>query len=198
MASTTRAVLRLADELLTERLRGVGFVRVSRGIYERETASTDVRGWLGLNESVSEGVRLLPSVGIRHRAVEAMLDRLGASGYASPLATVQLGYLTPRRAARWWSFQGETAPDEEAADDLVATVQRFALPFFESNRDLPALAESVRTNAYEEARAYVLPVIYRLMRQPQLSERALDAELRADGGEAGDRYRSFVERFVGT
>ena len=85
----------MADDVLTERLREVGFLRVGRGIYERGTASADVQGWLGLNESVADGVRLLPFVGVRHRAVETMLGRLGASAYSGPLATVQLGYLMP-------------------------------------------------------------------------------------------------------
>src|SRR5215208_4517254 len=92
---STRDVLRMADDVLTERLREVGFLRVGRGIYERGTASADVQGWLGLNESVADGVRLLPFVGVRHRAVETMLGRLGASAYSGPLATVQLGYLMP-------------------------------------------------------------------------------------------------------
>jgi MoxR-like ATPase len=104
----------------------------------------------------------------------------------------------PERAARWWTFQGEAAADERAAQDLVTTVQRFALPFIESNRDLQVLAQSVRTNADEDSRAHVLPVIYRLMGQPRLAEQALDAELRADESEAGDSYRSFVERFMRT
>jgi len=188
----------MADDVLTERLREVGFLRVGRGIYERGTASADVQGWLGLNESVADGVRLLPFVGVRHRAVETMLGRLGASAYSGPVATVQLGYLMPEGGARWWNFRGETASDERAAGDLVTTVQRFALPFFESNRGLPALAESVKTNADEDSRAYVLPVIYRLLEQPQLAEQALDAELRADESEAGDGYRSFVDRFMRT
>ena len=192
----TRNVLRLADELLTERLQDVGFVRVARGIYERVSVSADVHGWLGPNESVAGGVRLFPFVGVRHGAVDAMLDHLGASAYSSPLATVQLGYLMPEPTARWWTFEGETEPDGRAAGDLATTVQRFALPFIESNRDLSALAESIKTNADEDSRAYVLPVIYRLLGQPQLAEQALDAELRADESEAGDSYRAFVERFM--
>ena len=198
MGTPTRHVLRLADDVLTKRLRDVGFVRVERGIYERGGVSADVQGWLGLNESVSGGVRLLPFVGVRHRAVDAMLDHLGASAYSSPLATVQLGYLTPEATARWWTFQGEREPDERAAGDLATTVQRFALPFLEANCDLPALAESIKTNAHEDSRAYVLPVIYRLLGQPQLAEQALDPDLRADESEAGDSYRRFVERFMRT
>lgn len=198
MGTSIRDVLTIVDDLLTERLREAGFLRVGRGIYERVTASDDVQGWLGLNESVADGVRLLPFVGVRHRAVETMLDRLGAPAYSSPLAPVQLGYLMPAGAARWWSFLGEKASDERAAGDLVTTVQRFALPFFDSNRGLPALADSVKTNADEDSRAYVLPVIYRLLEQPQLAEQALDAELRADESEAGDGYRTFVERFMRT
>jgi hypothetical protein len=198
VGTSTRSVLRLADGLLAERLRDVGFLRVERGIYERVGVSAGVHGWLGLNESVAGGVRLWPFVGVRHRAVEAMLDQLGASAYSGPLTTVQLGYLMPEATARCWTFQGEADPDERAAGDLATTVQRFALPFIESNRDLPALAESIKTNADEDSRAYVLPVIYRLLGQPQLAEQALDPELRADQSEAGDSYRRFVEHLMRT
>jgi hypothetical protein len=195
VARPLRDVLRLADELVTERLRELGFVRGARGIYERPTES-DSWGWLGLNQSVASGVQLLPFVGVRHRVVEAMLKDLGASAYSSPLATVQLGYLTPERAARSWAFQGENSADVESAEDLVRSVERFALPFIESNANLPTLAESVEANADEDSKAYVLPVIYRLMEQPQLASRALDSELRDTEGEAGADYRRFVDRFM--
>lgn len=170
-------------------------MRVELGIYERGV-SADVQGWLGLNQSVTGGVRLLPFVGVRHRAVDAMLDDLGASAYTSPLATVQLGYLMPEGKARWWAFRGDRGPDERAARDLATTVQQFALPFLDENGDLGALAESMKSNAYDDAKAYVLPVIYRLQGQPRLAEQALDQDLRADESEAGDSYRRFVERFM--
>jgi hypothetical protein len=187
VGTSTRDVLRSADELLTARLERVGFVRLARGINECGTSSPEVLGWLGLNESVAEGVRLFPVVGVRVREVEAMLEPLGGSAYSGPLATVQLGYLMPARAAQSWAFHGELAVDEAAAADLVVNVQRFALPFFESNRALPAVADSVKSNADEDSRAYVLPVL-----------QALDNELLADESDAGSMYRSFIARLFET
>ena len=197
MSASRRDNLRSVDRLLSAHLQAIGFARLVRGIYERG-ASTEVKGWLGLNESFADGVQLFPFVGVRHHEVEAMLERLGAGAFSGPLATVELGYLMPDGVARWWTFQGEIALDEAVAGDLVANVEQFALPFFEWNRELAALAESVETNADEDSRAYVLPVVYRLMQQPRLAEQALDEELRADASQAGLSYRRLIARFLET
>jgi hypothetical protein len=111
---------------------------------------------------------------------------------------VQLGYLMPQRTARAWVFRGDLESDKAAASDLAGNVERFAVPFIEANRELPALAESVQRNADEDARTYVLPVIYRLMGRPDLAKAALDSALQADVSEAGSLYRTFVARFIST
>lgn len=132
---------------------------MARGLYECGSSSPEVHGWLGLNESLADSVQFFPFVGVRHRAVEAALISLGASAYSSPLATVQLGYLMPERAARSWTFRGDLESDKAAASNLAANVKRFARPFIEAHSELAALAESVQRNADEDSRAYVLPVI---------------------------------------
>ncbi len=198
MATSTRAILRAADELLSAQLEAIGFTRMARGLYECASCSPEVHGWLGLNERLADSVQFFPFVGVRHRAVEAALISLGASAYSGPLATVQLGYLMPERAARSWTFRGDLDSDKAAASNLAANVKRLARPFIEAHSELPALAESVQRNADEDSRAYVLPVIYRLMGDLDLAEEALDRELQADKSRAGSLYRTFVAQFMST
>jgi hypothetical protein len=186
----TRDILRSADRLLTDRLQLLGFARRSRGIYE-----LDVHGWLGLNESLRGEVRLWPFVGALNQEVDETLVRLGVLS-AAPVAIVQLGYLMPRAAARSWLFGGDLAADEVTAADLVLNVERFAVPFFEENRDLRNLAESVARNAHEDSRAYLGPVLHYLLDERELAERSIDEELRRDQSTAGSEYREFVARFL--
>ena len=186
----TRDILRLADRLLTDRLQLLGFARLSRGIYE-----LDVHGWLGLNESLRGEVRLWPFVGARNQQVDETLSRLGAPS-AGPIATLQLGYLMPQAAAQSWLFEGDLASDELTAADLVVNVERFAVPFFDENRDLRNLSESVARNSDEDSRAYLGPVLHYLLDERELAEQSIDEELRADQSTAGSEYREFVARFL--
>jgi hypothetical protein len=186
----TRDILRLADRLLTDRLQLLGFARVSRAIYE-----LDVHGWLGLNESLRGEVRLWPFVAARNQEVDQTLARLGAPS-DGPIATVQLGYLMPQAEAQSWLFEGDLASDEVTAADLVLNVERFAVPFFEENRELRHLSESVARNADEDSRAYLGPVLHYLLDERDLAEQAIDEELRTDQSTAGSEYREFVARFL--
>jgi len=186
----TRDILRLADRLLTDRLEPLGFARKSRGICE-----LDVHGWLGLNESLQGEVRLWPFVGARNPQVDQALARLGAPPH-DPIATVQLGYLMPQVAARSWLFEGDLVSDEATTADLVLNVERFAVPFFEQNRDLRNLSESVARNSDEESRAYLAPLIYYLLDERELAEQSIDEELANDQSTAGTEYREFVARFL--
>jgi hypothetical protein len=188
--SGTRDILRLADRLLTDRLQLLGFARRSRGIYE-----LGVHGWLGLNESLDGEVRLWPFVGVRHAQLDQTLARLSAP-VGDAFATVQLGYLMPQAAARSWLFEGDLASDDATAADLVLNVERFAVPFFEQNRDLRNLSESVARNSDEDSRAYVVPVLHYLLDERELAEESLDEELRTNQSAAGTEYRGFVARFL--
>jgi hypothetical protein len=185
-----RETLRLADRLLTDRLQLLGFARRSRGIYE-----LDLHGWLGLNESLQGEVRFWPFVGARSTQVDQALARLGAPSH-DPIATVQLGYLMPEAAARSWLFEGDLGSDEVTAADLVLNVERFAVPFFQQNRDLRNLSESVVRNSDEDSRAYLAPVLHYLLDQRELAEQAIDEELANDQSTAGSEYREFVARFL--
>ena len=187
--SGTRDILRLADRLLTERLQLLGFARRSRGIYE-----LDVYGWLGLNDSLRSEVRVWPFVGVLNHEVDETLSRLGAP-VGGPIATVQLGYLMPEAAARSWLFEGDLASDEVTAADLALNVERYAVPFFEQNRDLRNLFESVARNSDEDSRAYLEPVLHYLLGAREIAERSIDEELRTDHSTAGSEYREFVARF---
>jgi len=180
----------LSDRLLTDRLELLGFARRSRGIYE-----LDEHGWLGLNESLRGEVRLWPFVGARHKQVDETLARLSAHS-EGPIATVQLGYLMPEAAARSWLFEGDLGSDEVTAADLVLNVERFAVPFFEQNRDLKNLSESVARNSDEDSRAYLAPVLHYLLDQRELAEQSIDEELANDQSTAGSEYREFVARFL--
>lgn len=186
----TREILRLADRLLTDRLQLLGFARRSRGIYE-----LDVHGWLGLNESLRGEVRLWPFVGVRHNEVDETLARLSAPPH-DPIVPVQLGYLMPQAEVRSWLFDGDLVSDEATTADLVLNVERFALPFFERNRDLRNLSESVARNSDEDSRAYLAPVLHYLLDERELAEQSIDEELAKDQSTAGSEYREFVARFL--
>jgi hypothetical protein len=186
----TRDILRLADRLLTDRLQLLGFARRSRGIYEFEA-----HGWLGLNESVRGEVQLWPFVGARNTEVDRTLASLSAPS-DGPIATVQLGYLMPQVAARSWVFEGELGSDDATAADLVLSVERFAVPFFEQSRDLRNLSESVAQNSDEDSRAYLAPVLHYLLDERELAEQSIDEELRKDQSTAGSEYREFVAQFL--
>jgi hypothetical protein len=180
----------LADRLLTDRLQLLGFARQSRGVYE-----LDVHGWLGLNESLQGEVRFWPFVGARNTQVDQVLGGLGARSH-DPIATVQLGYLMPQAAARSWLFVGDVVSDEATAADIVRNVERFAVPFFEQNRDLRNLTESVARNSDEDSRAYLKPVIHYLLDERELAEQSIDEELRTGQSTAASEYREFVARFL--
>jgi hypothetical protein len=186
----TRDILRLADSLITDRLQRLGFSRQSRGVYELAA-----HGWLGLNESLRGEVRLWPFVGAKNEQVDRALASLGVPS-GGPIVTVQLGYLTPEEAARSWLFEGDPAHDEAAAADLIRNVQHFALPFFEQNRDLKNLSESVARHSDEDSRAYLAPVLHYLLDQRELAEQAIDEELRTSQSPAGSEYRAFVARLL--
>lgn len=192
----TRDILRSTDHMLTVRLQKLGFSRASRGIFERVDPLAEADGWLGLNEAKRDGVQLFPFVGVRHREVEATFIRLGFP-FDGPLGTVQLGYLGPDKAARSWTFTGKVAPDEATATDLTLSVERDALPFFERNRDLRTLAESILRHSDEDLRAYALPVVYYLLGERGLAEQAIDEELQNGESEAGLDYRRFVDHLFG-
>jgi hypothetical protein len=185
-----RDILRVADRLVTDRLQLLGFARRSRGIYE-----LDVHGWLGLNESLRGEVRLWSFVAMRHKEVHETLARLGAPS-DGPIATVQLGYLMPQASAQSWLFEGDPASDEATATDLVLNVERFAVPFFDQNRDLRSLSKSVALNSDEDARAYLAPVLHYLLDERELAERSIDEALRTDQSTAGLEYREYVARFL--
>jgi hypothetical protein len=186
----TRDILRLADGLLTDRLKLLGFTRRSRGIYELHAY-----GWLGLNESLRGEVRLWPFVGVLNDEVDETLSRLGVPSQG-PIATVQLGYLMPEAAARSWLFEGDMASDEVTAADLVVSVERFAVPFYEKNRDLRSLSRSVAQNSDEESRAYLEAVLHYLLDERESAEQAIDERPHADTSMAGSNYRDFVARFL--
>jgi hypothetical protein len=186
----TRDILRLADRLIADRLQRLGLSRQSRGVYELAA-----HGWLGLNESLRGEVRLWPFVGAKNEQVDRALASLGAPS-GGPLVTVQLGYLTPQEAARSWLFEGNPACDEATAADLAGNVEQFALPFFEHNRDLEQLSESVARHSDEDSRAYLAPVLHYLLDERALAEQAIDEELRTSRSTAGSEYRAFVARLL--
>lgn len=139
--------------------------------------------------------RLSATLAFPHKQVDETLARLSARPEGS-IATVQLGSLMPEAAARSWLFEGELRSDEVMAADLVFNVERFAVPFFQQNRDLRNLSESVARNSDEDSRAYLAPVLHYLLDQRELAEQSVDEELANDQSTAGSEYREFATRFV--
>jgi len=102
----------------------------------------------------------------------------------------------PQAASRSWVFKGDLESDEATAADLVLNVERFAVPYFEENRDLRKLSASVARNSDEDSRAYLGPVLQYLLDERESAEQSIDEELRTDESAAGLEYREFVGRFL--
>ena len=119
-----------------------------------------ILGWLGLNRAASRQsplVEVNPVIGVRHVAVESIVaELLGEKphGYASPTLSVSLGYVMPVRSYQAWVFTVDT-PVESVADDLVAAVTEYGIPYFEHHDSLAAIVQAMSEGAGCNCAGYV-------------------------------------------
>jgi hypothetical protein len=127
---------KLIDRHLTVMMARLGFVREKRGMY-RSSLGTDVVGIATFPEKLWAGVKweCFPNVGVRHDGVNRLLCELSnlsksdrSLGLLRANLITNIGYLTPARSHRAWSFPFNTDP-EPAARDMIATIETYGLPF---------------------------------------------------------------------
>ncbi|WP_146843993.1 hypothetical protein [Cellulomonas composti] len=186
-----------------ERLASAGFQARAGGVFTR-AVDGEVLGWLGLNRAVGGGgglVEVNPVVGVRHQALEALIaELLGAKPHRYVPATLSssLGYLMPASRYRPWMF-GAEAPVGVVADELVAAVVEYGMPYVQRHGSLTAIVEAMaRGEGVREFVAVRLPVGYLLLGEAQRALGALEASESAIAHRqdlAAQRFRGFAAAF---
>jgi len=202
LVSLTKA----AFKLLQDRFTDLGYEKRKPGIFS-SVISDDVIGWLGLNiagRGRSDALEINPVVGIRNQTVERLVSELTGDAFDElipPTIAGNVGYLSPER--RYWSFtfSGSTS-NEEAADQLCASVKKFGLPFMTKAADLQALAEMMETLRFGMADQlrYRLPVALWLLGNTAQAEAFIGLRLSEIGTRndpAALRYITFAKNLKG-
>lgn len=199
IANLSRAV----DAAVAEQLAGDGFRR-RRGVLVRDLdAEQGATGWLGLNRAVRRGdgvVHVNPVVGVRHHAVERLVDELHPdeeeSRWTTPTISTPIGYLTADRAFAEWDFRGEDDLDR-VASALADAVRTYGIPFMSRHRTLPAIAAALRSglNPVPEQRSERLVATLHLAGDPEGARAATEALVALLGDRddpAAGRAREFL------
>ncbi|WP_308930998.1 hypothetical protein [Arthrobacter sp. SLBN-112] len=196
-------VLDAAAQTWRARLLDAGFRKRSGDIFTRPVTD-DILGWLGLNRAASRQsplVEVNPVVGVRHVAVESMVaELLGEKphGYAPPTLSVSLGYVMPARSYQAWVFTVDT-PVESVADDLVAAVNEYGIPYFEHHDSLAAIVQAMSEGAgFKEHNVFRLPVGYLLLDELEKAQQIITASVDELGQRqdlAAHRLRAFAAAF---
>lgn len=197
------AVLDAAAPAWRDRLLDAGFRKRSGDIFTRPVTD-EILGWLGLNRAASRQsplVEVNPVVGVRHQAVESMVsDLLGEKphGYAPPTLSISLGYVMPARSYQPWVFTVDT-PVESVADDLVAAVTKYGVPYIEHHDSLAAIVQAMSGGAgFREHNVFRLPVGYLLLGELEKARQAITASIDEIGQRqdlAAQRFRAFSSAF---
>ncbi|MFI7688803.1 hypothetical protein ACIBQ6_07000 [Nonomuraea sp. NPDC049655] len=92
-------------------------------------------GWLGLNDNdtgLPEVLIITPVVGVGHERVQKVLAELDprTDRRGQPLISRNLGYLTPERTYRTWTF-GRDGDLDAVAADLAGALDRNGMPFID-------------------------------------------------------------------
>jgi hypothetical protein len=186
---------------LVRPLTELGFQKRSGGLLTLPLTE-DVLGWIGLNTASRRPDRLVafnPVIGLRHQAVEELVARLHQEKphrYLPPTVSISLGYLMPDRQFRQWYFGPDTDP-EPVVRDLVAAVQRYALPFMVEHQTLSGIAELLEQGMVPvpEQRAERAVTAALLAGRPERAEQELVAILERVGERtdpAAERIRTFA------
>ncbi len=124
-------------------LADLGFKKRQGQIYSIEV-SEDVLGWLGLNRATEHYPRgvaeIHPLVGVRHQGVERLVAELRGEKfhpYVPPTAGSPLNYLMPWPHFRTWVLG--RADTDEKAQEMVAAIAKYGLPWMHATAPLPAL-----------------------------------------------------------
>lgn len=182
---------------------GEGFQRRAGSVFTRDVAG-EVLGWLGLNRasrhSPAGEFEVNPVVGIRHQGVERVVAELRGErfhAYQPPTVSSPLGYLMPGARYRAWTVSVDDPG--ASAEDLVAAVREYALPFMKSGSTLTALCGLLDDGrGLEHQLVYRRPVARVLAGDRDRAAGLVDAaetDLRDRDDAAALELRSFVAAF---
>jgi hypothetical protein len=184
----TDAVLRaLGDELGSR-----GFQRIASGIYMLDVAP-GCRGWIGVGLAAATrggAVDADPMVGVRHDAVEALLDEDESS------ATVfrPLYELFSPTTYRTWTFELDRIAAQARA--LGEAVELSAVPFMESLASLEAVERALREWGFADVRRRRLPAVVLIQVGADAARAEAERELALLEDEDDEPQRSDYEAFI--
>jgi hypothetical protein len=146
---------KLIDRHLTVMMTRLGFVREKRGMY-RSHLGTDITGVATFPEKLWADVKweCFPNVGARHDGVNHLLCELGdlsnsdrSLGLLRANLITNIGYLTPMRSHRAWSFRFD-ADLEPPMQDMITAIEMYGLPFIRVLSEGPKFREALESGRY--------------------------------------------------
>lgn len=200
MATSTLLASTLAA--CNQGLLGLGF-RKRRGEVYTVDVTESAQGQIGLNHVLhrrAQVVEINAVVAIRVEQVEELVAKATNSPvhpYDPPTLSIHLGYLMPEEKYLPWTF-GREDNIQELADQHVAEVADYALPFIRSNSRLEKVFELLSNGRFADvySRTYRMPVVAVLLGSLE-TNRYIDEGLRTMselGERSADEYSQFVQR----
>ncbi len=189
--------------LAAEQFARIGFQKRKADIYT-VAVNEEVVGWLGLNKALYRGgvLQINPVVGVRHQKLESRVAELldqKPHQYVPASISTNVGYLTMKKEYASWSFQ-EDANCEAAVAAMVATVERFGLPFMQQNATLATLYNALlnsKRGTPPDQLDYRIVAAANLLGKRTEAEAFVDAKLREIGtrnDEAAEWFRKFATK----
>ena len=188
-----------------------GWVRRPPQVYARRV-SDDVTARLGINTATGgDRLKLNPVIGVRHEALEALVDRLRGggpgSGPVSSQASVSttLSLLLPEglrgRYPHWWVSADQTPAERRAVwDVLAADVEGYGWPWAAGQ---PALAQIVAQRPRAAFDPWRYPVATWMLGHDDEAASYLEEMLAGfgsrpyhPGGVTEESYRPYAERLL--
>jgi hypothetical protein len=147
-------------------LATLGFRKRSGGIFTTEL-SPGVVGWVGLNTATKHQrkgeAEVNPVIGVRHQGVEQLiadLEERPFHQYIPPTISTPIGNAMPQQRYISWLIGGPES--ESTAEDLVAAVNNYGLPFMHEHATLPSLLDAINERQGHRLE-YRLPVVLWLL-----------------------------------
>lgn len=193
-------------------LSQLGLRRHGRGLYTW-VVQEEVLGWLGLNiagYSADHMVDVNPVVGVRHQSVHRLLADLTQRKFdkhSPPTYSLPLGYLTPEKEFRQWTFWADRASadafDERWVDwddvfrDMLMAFQRYGIPFVERLKSISDVCREMSGDP--GADPFVFPVVSFLVGDVSGGRTAIEKEIAKREehlGKAIGEGREHAERYL--
>jgi hypothetical protein len=156
--------------VISRLLMTIGFKRQSQ-LFLKQITEENV-GWLGLNISkqhLGGGIGVSPTVGLRFKPIEDVVQRILQSKTIRPTLASSLGYLMPEQRYLEWVFPpDETFDLELESEKIVKAIDVYGEPFIKQKGDLVTIIRDLETPRFTDkiSASYRLPIAYRLAGRP--------------------------------